>query len=64
MQTQLQLGRHIHVCINETRSLANLQGLIPTLAGKFVLPIIIAAKVGIKSCKYATEYVSFVNVWM
>ena len=33
MQTQLQLGRYIHVCINETHSLANLQDLIPTLAG-------------------------------
>ena len=27
-----------------------MQDLIPTLASKFVLPIIIAAKVGIKSC--------------
>ena len=33
MQTQLQLGRYIHVCIDETHSLANLQDLIPTLAG-------------------------------
>ena len=33
MQTQLQLGKYIHVCINETHSLANLQDLIPTLAG-------------------------------
>ena len=33
MQTQLQLGRYIHVYINETHSLANLQDLIPTLAG-------------------------------
>ena len=33
MQTQLQLGRYVHVCINETHSLANLQDLIPTLAG-------------------------------
>ena len=34
------------------------------MASKFVLPIIIAAKVGIKSCRYATECVSFVHVWM
>ena len=34
------------------------------MASKFVLPIIIAAKVGIKSCKFATECVSFVHVWM
>ena len=33
MQTQIQLGRYVHVCINETHSLANLQDLIPTLAG-------------------------------
>ena len=29
-----------------------------------MLPIIIAAKVGIKSCRFATECVSFVHVWM
>ena len=29
-----------------------------------MLPIIIAAKVGIKFCRYATECVSFVHVWM
>ena len=34
------------------------------MASKFVLPIIIAAKVGIKSCRFATECVSFVYVWM
>ena len=34
------------------------------MASKFVLPIIIAAKVGIKSCRFATEWVSFVHVWM
>ena len=54
----------IHACTNETHSVANLQDLIPTLASKFVLPIIIAAKVGIKSCRFATECVSFVHVWM
>ena len=34
------------------------------MARKFVLPIIIAAKVGIKSCRFATECVLFVHVWM
>ena len=34
------------------------------MASKFALPIIIAAKVGIKSCRFATECVSFVHVWM
>ena len=29
-----------------------------------MLPIIIAAKVGIKSCRFAIECVSFVYVWM
>ena len=58
------LASCIHTCTNETHSVANLQDLIPTLASKFVLPIIIAAKVGIKSCRFATECVSFVHVWM
>ena len=40
------------------------QDLIPNLANKYVLPIIIAANVGIKSCRYATECASFVHVWM
>ena len=31
---------------------------------KFVLLIIIAAKVGIKSYRFATECVSFVHVWI
>ena len=32
MQTQFQLGSYIHACTNETRVLANLQDVIPTLA--------------------------------
>ena len=32
IQTQFQLGRYIHVCTNETHSIANLQDLILTLA--------------------------------
>ena len=58
------LASYIYACTNETNSVANLQDLIPTLASKFVMPIIIAAKVGIKSCRFATECVSFVHVWM
>ena len=58
------LASCIHTCTNEKHSVANLQDLIPTLASKFVLPIIIAAKVGIKSCRFATECFSFVHVWM
>ena len=34
------------------------------LVSCFVLPIIIAAKVGIKSCRFAIECVSFVYAWM
>ena len=65
MQTQFQLlASCIHTCTNETHSVANLQDLIPTLASKFVLSIIIAAKVGIKSCRFATECVSFVHVFI
>ena len=55
MQTQLQLGRYVHVCINETHSLANLQDLIPTL--------VIPAEVGIKSCRFARECASFMHTW-
>ena len=58
------LASYIHTYTNETHSVANLQDLIPTLASKFVLPIIIATKVGIKSCRFATECVSFVYAWM
>ena len=46
---------------NETNSVVNLQDLIRS---KFVLPIIIAAKVRIESCRFTTEFVSFVHVWM
>ena len=37
---------------------------VPIMVTYAVLPIIIAAKVGIKSCRYDTERVSFVHVWM
>ena len=40
---------YIHVCTNETRSTANLQDLIHTLALVVCVAYIIAAKVGIKS---------------
>ena len=58
------LANYIHTCTNETHSVAYLPDLIPTLASKCVLPKFIAAKVGIKSGRYATECVSFVHVWM
>ena len=47
-------------CTNEAHSIANLQDLIPTFALVASLSIIIAAKLGIKSCKFAIEHVSFV----
>ena len=55
------LASCIHTCTNETHSVANLQDLIPTLAA-----IIIGNTnlLGIKSCRFATECVSFVHVWM
>ena len=58
------LANDTYACTNETHSIANQQDLIPTLASWFVLPIIIAAKVGIKSCKFAIECVSLVHKWM
>ena len=41
-----------------------IQDLIPTLASFFVLPIIISAKLGIKSCRFAIECVSFICACM
>ena len=43
-------------------SLAPLQDLIPTLASSYIHTIYHDAKVGIKSCRGAREYVSFVHV--
>ena len=62
MQTQLQLGRYIHVCINETHFLANLQDLIPTLAGVIISSTIQPKYVGIKSCRFAR--VCFIYAYM
>ena len=66
MQTQFQLVSYscIHICTNETHSVANLQDLIPTLAAIIIGNTNLLAKVGIKSCRFATECVSFVHVWM
>ena len=49
---------------NETHSVANLQDLIPTLAAIIIGNTKLLAKVGIKSCRFATGCVSFVHVWM
>ena len=58
MQTQLQLGRYIHVCLNETHCLANLQDLI-------LLWLDCAAyNYTCQSWDYAKEYVSFKHTWM
>ena len=58
------LASYIHTCTNETYSVAYLQDLIPTLAAIIIGNTYLLAKVGIKSCRYATECVSFVHVWM
>ena len=58
------LASCIHTCTNETHSVANLQDLIPTLAAIIIGNTNLPAKVGIKSCRFATECVSFVHVWM
>ena len=60
----LHLSGTVYPCmhkINEPHPITNLQDLIPTLALVVVLPIIVAAKVGIKSCRLAIECVSFVH---
>ena len=62
MQTQPQLGRYVHVCINETHSLANLQDLTPAYFGWIVLFMIIPAKVGIKSCRFARVCFIYANM--
>ena len=58
------LASCIHTCTNETHFVANLQDLIPTLAAIIIGNTNLLAKVGIKSCRFATECVSFVHVWM
>ena len=58
------LASYIHTCTNETDSVANLQDLIPTLAAIIIGNTNLLAKVGIKSCRFATECVSFEHVWM
>ena len=62
MQTQLQRGRYIHVCINETHSSKSTR--FNPYFGWIVLLMIISAKVGIKSCRFARECVSFMHTWM
>ena len=44
----------------KTHSVANLQDLIPTLAAIIIGNTNLLAKVGIKSCRFVTECVSFV----
>ena len=44
--------------------MANLQDLIPTLALVNCVAYNYADKVGIKSCKFAIECVSFVHAWI
>ena len=60
MQTQLQLGRHIHVGINETHSSKSTR--FNPYFGWIVLLMIIIAKVGIKSCRFAR--VCFIYAYM
>ena len=45
-------------------TLANLQDLANPYVGWFVLLIIMPAKIGIKSCRFARECVLFVHAWM
>ena len=61
MQAQFQLSSYIPACTNETHSTANLQDIANPYFGWFALPIIIAAKVVIKCCRFARECVSFVH---
>ena len=58
------LASCINTCTNEKHSVANLQDLIPTLAAIIIDNTNLLAKVGIKSCRYATECFLFVHVLM
>ena len=57
------LASYIHASTNEIHSMANLQDLIPTLTAKIIGNTTTRAKVGIKSCRFAIECVSFVHAW-
>ena len=59
MQIQFQLGSYIHACTNKTHFLVNLKDLFPTLA---VINVQKAAKVGNKSCRFAS--VCFICAFM
>ena len=69
MQTQFQLSSYIYAFANTTDSLSYLLDLIPTLTAIINIRIHIykrhkPAKVGIKSCRFARECVSFMHAWM
>ena len=53
MQTQLQLGRYIHVCINEARSSKSTR--FNLYFSRYNSKQHNPAKVGIKSCRFARE---------
>ena len=57
MQTKFQLGSYIHVCTNEAHFL-QLLWLV------YVAYNYACQRVGIKSCRFARECVSFVHSWM
>ena len=57
MQTQLQLGRYIHACLNETHSSKSTR--FNPYFGRYNYKQHNPAKVGIKSCRFAGECVSF-----
>ena len=59
MKAQLPLGRYIHLCLNETPSLYSKSTRLNPYFNWIVLLIIIPAKKGIKSCKFARECVLF-----
>ena len=58
------LPSYIHACTNETHSIGNLQDLRNPYFGSNNYRQHKLAKVGIKSCRFAIECVSFVHAWM
>ena len=64
MQTQLQLGRYVHVAMHKWNILSSKSTRFNPYFGRYNYKQQNPAKVGIKSCRFAREYVSFMHSYM
>ena len=64
MQTKFQLGNYTHTCTNdnETHSVANILRFNPYFGWFVLLYVIMSAKVGIKSCRFAGIVLLYLHV--